>query len=325
MSPDQNHSTPYFSVVIPTYNRCEVLVDCLCALANQTIAMPKFEVIVIDDGSSDQTPLLIEKAQTSYPFDFTFLRQKNSGPATARNAGVQQARGEIILFLGDDIIAEPDLLYQHEKWHLIHKAPHDAVLGFVTWDPLNPITPFMQWLENGGPQFNYSGIKGTRANYGFFYTCNLSIKKQFLITNGLFDPDFKHAAYEDTELAYRLEKKGMVLHYHAKAQAWHRHPTTLASSRKRMRIIGQSAALVEQKHPELRFIEEFEKAVANGPHRSAFWNFLHNRIASWPLPVYLSQRIAWRAHEYYRSILSQEAIQGYRNAPKSATHKAHSA
>src|SRR5689334_5698711 len=100
----------HVSFVIPTYNRAAVLVECLQALDRQRESGIPFDVIVVDDGSSDGTAAALASLQPTLGVAVQGLRQENQGPAVARNRGVAQARGELIVFLGDDIIVEPGYL-----------------------------------------------------------------------------------------------------------------------------------------------------------------------------------------------------------------------
>jgi Glycosyltransferases involved in cell wall biogenesis len=93
---------PYLSIVVPTYNRLPMLLRVLAALEEQRDA-PDFEVIVIDDGSSDATAATME-AHTARRYPLIFRSQKNAGPGRARNAGVLLARGTFIVFIGDDTV-----------------------------------------------------------------------------------------------------------------------------------------------------------------------------------------------------------------------------
>src|SRR5690242_1107122 len=98
------------SFVIPTYNRAAVLVDCLLALDRQRAAGISFDIIVVDDGSRDATVDAVERLRPRLSSPVQVLRQENQGPAAARNRGVAAARADLIVFLGDDIIVEPDYL-----------------------------------------------------------------------------------------------------------------------------------------------------------------------------------------------------------------------
>ena len=246
------------SVIIPTYNRKDTLQKCLSALSKQ-IDVPLFEVIVIDDGSSDGTGELIKGIQDKYLVSLKYFSQSNNGPASARNLGIRNANGRIILFIGDDIIAgKPTFLKEHLSWHN-DSYPDEAiaVLGYTTWSPELRITPYMRWLEEGGPQFSYINIKsGTFIDYRHFYTSNISLKRAFL-SDDLFNELFRYAAYEDNELAYRLSRRGLKIVYNQDAIAYHCHKITLENYSMRAFFTGKSAALLSMIQPDL-----FNKKIA---------------------------------------------------------------
>src|SRR5687767_6564514 len=95
------------SVVVPTHNRGPILARCLECLAAQTLVDRPWEVVVVDDGSHDDTPARIAGLSDRLPFPLVYMRQPNRGPAAARNAGIRAARGRLQLFIGDDILAGP--------------------------------------------------------------------------------------------------------------------------------------------------------------------------------------------------------------------------
>lgn len=235
---------PILSVVMPTYNRCQILPKALDALFRQSEPTDAIEIVVVDDGSQDETPRTLEEARKRSPVPFSCFRQENKGPATARNRGIRQAEGKLVLLIGDDILAAPDLLEQHIQWHSRHPEPGVAVLGYTTWTPEIRITPFMRWLEDGGPQYKYWAIEDKLdAGYGHFYTSNISLRRSFLVENGLFDEDFPYASYEDTELGYRLTPKGLRIVYNDKAIGYHHHFTPLRNALKRMENVGESRCI----------------------------------------------------------------------------------
>src|SRR5437868_8294692 len=111
-------SAPYeISVVIPTFNRLEVLVEVLQALEFQQGA-PSFEVVVVDDGSSDGTGGWLRSRTFNLPL--RVLSQENRGPAAARNTGVAVAQGQWVAFLGDDTVPSPGWLAAHREAHRRH-------------------------------------------------------------------------------------------------------------------------------------------------------------------------------------------------------------
>ena len=229
------------SVVIPSYNRAPVLARCLDALADQDPAPG--EVVVVDDGSTDATPAVLAER------DWTrVVRRANGGRAAAKNSGVEAARGDVVLFLDDDVIATPGLVGRHIDHHRAHPEPTEALLGRVTWSPEVRVTRHMHWLEHGGPLFHYDEIDDPGdVSWKMLYTANVSLKRAFLEP---FDAGLP--IFEDSELAYRLRQRGMRLRYDADALGWHLREETPERTERRMREVGQGAALLHARWPELR-------------------------------------------------------------------------
>jgi glycosyltransferase involved in cell wall biosynthesis len=242
---------PKVSVVVITYNRKKILEKCLSALFEQTCPKHSYEIIVVDDGSTDGTGHSVKIIQSSSPVALRYYRQDNSGVAVARNHGIMQSNGEICLLIGDDIIATPTLIQQHIKWHKKYDRENQGVLGYVTWSPEIEVTDFMWWLENGGPLLCYSLIKDKlQVDYRFFYTGNISLKSNYLKDNLFCDEFF--FGYADTELGYRLNKNGFSLYFNKSAVAFHYHPTTFEDFQKRMTKWGKTANIFLNKYPELK-------------------------------------------------------------------------
>ena len=243
------------SVVIPTYNRLSYLQHCLDALMAQSISKDRFEIVLIDDGSQDGTLQWLERHEKKY--GFRFYSQKNSGPSRARNVGIDAALGKLILFLGDDIVAHPDLLKQHIATHGLYPGSPLAVLGFTDWAPWIDPTPLMRH-ERLIAQFGYYEIHDGLVDpnnlpYGYFYTSNVSISKQFLLAHQYyFDERFKQAMGEDGELAFRMQRDNALrIVYQSQAIAYHEHPTSFDDVCRRQVLKGQVAVLQAKLHPEL--------------------------------------------------------------------------
>lgn len=239
-------SSPYFSVVIPTYNRLDMLVRVLDALDTQ-IDAPSFEVIVINDGSKDDTEKVMSQRN-----GITFRTQQNAGPGRARNHGVSLAKGKFVIFIGDDTVPESRFLAEHAR---VHRATNDdplvACLGYTGWPHSERVTAFMDYINDYGLQFGYKLIKdGAVVPFNFFYTSNISIDREVLAAHP-FDTTFPSAAWEDIELAYRLDAKGLKIHYNARAVTRHYHPMNIDSFARRQYTVGKSGAIFYQKHPEL--------------------------------------------------------------------------
>jgi glycosyltransferase involved in cell wall biosynthesis len=238
-----------FSVVIPTFERPDTLARVLEALALQS-GPADFEVLVVDDGSRDATPERLRAL--SPPFPFRFFRQENSGPAAARNRGVEEARGRWILFLGDDTVPEPNLVSVHARAQAEPRAFPIAVLGYTTWPCDRRVSPFLHHINEYGLQFGYGLIEDPdEVPFNFFYTSNISLPRSLLLDAGLFDTTFPHAAWEDIEIAYRMIRMGMKILYRPAAVARHYHDITFDSFRRRQEKAGEAAAIFYEKHPEL--------------------------------------------------------------------------
>jgi GT2 family glycosyltransferase len=236
------------SVVIPTFNRKEVLVKAIKAHLAQSAIDEIKEILVVDDGSTDGTDSAVSALAAGAPFPLRRLYQSNRRQAAARNLGISEATGEIILFADDDIIPTADLLAEHLRWHDRYPEPRAAVLGFVQWSPEVQPTPFMRWLGLDGPLFAYAHFAGkTELDFRAFYTCNLSLKTELLRATGAFDEDFEGYGFEDAELGYRLQKNGMRLLYNPAAVGYHYKHVTFAEACRRAQQVALALRILEQK------------------------------------------------------------------------------
>lgn len=257
-----------FSIVIPTYNRSEKLGASLQALFDQQYDTSQYEILVIDDGSQDDTQEVLQKLAKKSPVPLKVFHQPNSGQGVARNNGIEAALGEIVLFLGDDIIATPDLLKEHDRVHHAHLEENAACLGFITWHPKLSVSPLMRFMERGGVilgrfgghQFAYDLLRGkSTADHRFFYTSNISLKKN-LLQRFKFDPWLSGYGWEDIELGYRLTKNAaLTIYYAPQAIAYHDHMMTERDFVNRMRAIGKSSHPFHRKYPELHRIPSRRK------------------------------------------------------------------
>jgi glycosyltransferase involved in cell wall biosynthesis len=242
------------SIIIPTYNRYETLKRNLNLLAAQTIAMAEFEVIVIDDGSSDETPRFLADFAQRSPYTLKVITQKNSGQGVARNAGIEIASGEIIIFLGDDMLTNPNFLEAHLRFHVTHPENGEAALGLVAWHPEIKPTHFMRWLTTSGIQFKFNDLRrGKPTDFHRFYTSNISLKREFL-GNERFDSSFHGWGFEDTELGYRLQQRGLRLIFWPEAVAQHLHFITPDNLASRQFAAGKNAFRFAQLHPEAEIL-----------------------------------------------------------------------
>jgi GT2 family glycosyltransferase len=242
------------SVIIPTYNRCQKLLKVLEALEAQTLDKRSFEVIVVDDGSTDTTRHRVAQYGETSQLRLRYVRQQNKLQGAARNYGIMLAQEPLLLFIGDDIIPTGDLLQQHLDFHRRYNPCGDvALVGRIQWSKDLQATPFMHFINDHGAQFGFAAMQHLGPwQFDCFYTSNISVPRQMLQKLGyVFDEDFKTYGWEDTELGYRLERNGMRLFYNAEALADHDHPTDLVRFCRRQYQVGMCSRVFLAKHPEL--------------------------------------------------------------------------
>jgi len=220
-----NKTSPLLSVIICTYNRANLLKSVLQGLTKQTLEKSKFEVIIIDDGSSDNTKEIVDLFHKNLPIRYFY--QKHAGLASAKNHGIFTAQGKILLFLDDDDIPSPTLLEEHLKTHQKYPQEYYAVLNYTTWAPSLRVTPLMYYVtEVGCFLFSYPYIKhGEILDYTYFWGGRSSCKRSFLLEHGVFNPIFRFGC-EDIELGYRLSKHGLKVVYNAHAVSYMIRPIT---------------------------------------------------------------------------------------------------
>jgi glycosyltransferase involved in cell wall biosynthesis len=195
-----------FSVVVATKDRAALLDGALASLRAQAGA-PEFEIVVVDNGSSDATPAVARRHGAAY----AFVGEPNRGKA--RNAGIARATGDAIVFIDDDVVTPPHFLAAHAKAHADAPFPL-AVSG--------PIVNVPVATERPAP----TGANFSRA---FFVTCNVSVPTASLRAVGGFDETFDLYGWEDTELGLRLREHGVRRAFTWGAYLWHIKPPTAES------------------------------------------------------------------------------------------------
>lgn len=248
--------------MVPTFDRRDKLLRCLDALRVQTVLPEEMEVLVVDDGSADGTAEALDRYDA--PYRLRTFRQPHQGPGAARNLAIAEARGEYLLFLGDDIYADARLVEAHLEAHARVDDEKVAVLGHVDWEPSLPLNPVMRWVCGEGTlQYAYQFIPDLPTlDWRFFYTSNVSVSRRFLVEAAdagvVFDPCFRHAAFEDSEYAWRLMRRGLRIRYVSEAHVVHDHPMDLAGFCAREERAGRMAVVFCRKHPTAdRLLEVF--------------------------------------------------------------------
>jgi glycosyltransferase involved in cell wall biosynthesis len=204
-----------FSIIVPAYNAEKTLDSCLQALFSQSVPRDRYDVIVVDDGSTDATAGIVSRYPAVYHF------QENQGPAAARNKGAGLAQGDIILFTDADCVPDHHWLAQMTA-PFFEKDQISGVKGAYRTRQTSVTARFAQ----AEFQDRFDLLKKSRF-IDMVDTYSAAFKKEVFLEAGGFDPFFPVANNEDTELSYRLVSMGHRLVFNPRAFVWHTHPDTL--------------------------------------------------------------------------------------------------
>jgi len=234
------------SIIIPTHNQKDTLAKTLDYLILQDYPRDQYEIIVVDDGSTDATQEMV-KSKMGSKIGLRYLYQKQRGPHFARNLGIEKARSEIIIFVDSDIFTPPNFISEHVKFH--QKLGDVVVSGpTVRTDNLDNVFGDMNRRKFKKLFLDFSGPS--------FITSNLSVKRKFLIRVGGFDEEFTGFGWHDWELGLRLKKLGLKAKRNINALVYHYKKninlSDLPSLCKKKREQGRNAVLYYKKHHGLR-------------------------------------------------------------------------
>ena len=222
------------SIMIPTYNRKSMLEKCLKALFDQDYPKDKYEIILIDDGSTDDTKTMMESLSPSCKLKY-LRNEERKGIPRARNRGIREARGEYIIFVDSDVVVRPDFIKQHMNYH-------KKYLDVIVNGELIRVFSFKQTGKKRKSILDFS--------LSPFDTANVSVARKHLLEVGGFDEDF--LASEDLELGYRLKKAGLKCKRNRQALGYHfqrNSPSDLSYLREKEKTRGRCGALYFKKHP----------------------------------------------------------------------------
>ena len=207
-------SSPQLSVVVPTYNDAPVLRHALAHLARQSLARIAYEIVVVDDGSTDETPDVVAAAAAG-PARVRGVRfDRSRCRAAARNAGIRAAASPLIVFVDSDVLVHPDFLQRHLELHRAAARPavgRGPVVLITT-----PEVPERVPLIGMSP--------------AYLDTANASVPRQALLDVGLFDEGFRAYGWEDFDLGMRLKARGIPRVFSPAAVAFHVQPLPTVES-----------------------------------------------------------------------------------------------
>jgi GT2 family glycosyltransferase/peptidoglycan/xylan/chitin deacetylase (PgdA/CDA1 family) len=236
------------SVVIPTFERRDTVVRTVAALARQEER--DFEVVVVVDGSTDGTAAALRRLEPG--FDLRVFEQPNAGRAAAVNAGAEAAVGELLVFLDDDMAADPRLLVEHER---SHREGADVVLGDIPLDPDSPRN-LLSWGVGWWAAARRQRLSepGAEIRIDDLLTGQMSISRTAFAAVGGFDVSFTRDGLfggEDIDLGYRLREAGYRLVFNPAAISRQYYDVGPVQYLDRACEAGRSDRELVAKHPEL--------------------------------------------------------------------------
>lgn len=257
----KREDNPIVSIVVPTYNAEKLLTECITSLFNQTYPKECYEIIVVDDGSTDKTNETINELTQSSPCALQYFYQKNKGPAAARNTGIKNAKGEIVAFTDVDCLADKDWL---KNLRSCFTNDIDGVAGKVIPLGNTPFTYYVAILEGGS-----------------FCTANIAYKKDVLYEVGMFDEVFRAVSYEDTDLGFRVIEFGKNIIFCDAAVVRHQIPN--------FKLID-IAKTRSQVRDTIKFLKKFSDSKID-EHKK----FSRHLLWGWPLyPFFMT--IRWKGY-----------------------------
>ncbi len=313
---------PGFSIVMPTYNRCDVVDRTIRQLLAVDYPADRFEIIVVDN-STDGTPAMVARHHAETAGRVRLLSLPERLPAIKRNRGQDEASHEYVLFINDDVWVEPQFLAEHARSHLSHPEPV-AVLGYVRQSAEMEQTPFIRHYQ----PFAYHELADradAKVGWLHFWSMNLSMPRSTIQERNLrFHEDWAEIGNEDVELGYRwVNRAGLPAVYNPLASGEHFHPHTVASAGAVQRSIGRGLRDLTHLIPERTLLDRYGvlslRSSPRGLARGVVRELLFNRYTVPPLtrwldglPAESDQRIArWM----YWKVLMHHVNAGYRSAP----------
>jgi len=226
--------TPFVSVIVCSYNGAKTLAACLESLSK--LNYPDYEVILVDDGSTDNTRDIAEK----FPY-VRYIYQQNHGLSHARNTGVAAARGEVFAYTDSDCMADVDWLF-----YLIGTLVSGDYAGVGGPNVTPPATNWIQACVAGAPGGpTHVLLTDTVAEH--IPGCNMAFYRWAFENVGGFDPEY-HKAGDDVDFCWRLQQSGCVIAFSPTAIVWHYRRFTLRAFLKQQEGYGEAESLLRFKH-----------------------------------------------------------------------------
>lgn len=224
------------SVVVPARNAARTIGSCLQSLLEQSVSRERYEVIVVDDGSTDGTRQVVERSGA------TLIAQAQQGPAAARNKGVSVSKGGILLFTDADCV--PVANWVGEMVRPFEDPQIVGVKGVYRTRQQGIIPRFVQCEYEERYEF-----MAKRRWIDFIDTYSAGYRREIFLAEGGFDTRYASVSVEDQELSFRLAELGHKMVFNPRAVVYHQHPETLTAYFKRKFNIGYWKVMVLRRYP----------------------------------------------------------------------------
>jgi glycosyltransferase involved in cell wall biosynthesis len=232
---------PLISVIVPTFNRPAELRQCLEGFAGQNIALDQFEIVIVDDGSTDGSESVISECEES--LNVVFIQAAHAGPGAARNIALQRARADLLILYDDDLRPRPDLIEYCLNFHRLLPAEQDMSLLYFIPDPSIERSPVVRWAFGRFYQFPRIACVG---GWQRFWSGTLTCKKS-LFRHAQFDPAYW--MLEDAEIALRLARHvDLRVHFEPLVTATYTRPLTFQQVCLRQYGVGYYSYVLAQNY-----------------------------------------------------------------------------
>lgn len=219
---------PKVSFLLCSYNRAEKVEQCLSALKSQSVSVDSYEVVCINDGSTDLTGEKMLSYLQTHPGIYV-EHDRNRALAAARNTAIKASRGELLAFINDDTYPTQNFVEEHLKTHEARVGESIAVFGVIPFIDSLRNRLFSRMLIERNLYFSFTGKEENKV-YPFwnFITGNLSVPRRVFLENDIwFDETFLRYGFEDIECGYRLCEKGLRIFHNPRAEVIHDHKITI--------------------------------------------------------------------------------------------------
>ena len=269
------------SIIIPTCNRKKLLENTLISLFNQDYPKKDYEIIVIDDGSTDNTEKMIKSLKPPCNFRYYYWpRYKEFVPGSpenragpARNIGITKAEGDIVIFIDSDVICEPTLINEHLKYQ--DKSFYLVVIGNRKELPevscklsIEKIRGLNEKTFDDVREIEYGScsddLNRFERPWTLFYSNNISVRKKHLIDVGMFDENFVFWGVEDQEIGYKLFKMGLKFEFNRNAVCYHQfHPTECKDLEDQINALKNNGTIFYKKHLDIDVFNNYRFFIGN--------------------------------------------------------------